>query len=52
VIENDFVTTPEAAYWTFSPIRLGAAKNGKLTPGDFNSLVRDSPQRFRFLNTE
>jgi hypothetical protein len=32
-----------------SLIRLGAAKNGKLTPSDFSGLVRDSPKRFGFL---
>jgi hypothetical protein len=52
VIENDLISTPESRLLDFSPRRLGAAKNGKLAPSDFNSLVRDSPKRFRFLNPE
>ena len=52
MIENELISTPESRLLDFSPIRLGAAKNGKLTPSDFNSLVHDSPKRFRFLNPE
>ncbi len=28
-------------------MRFGAAKDGKLTPSDFSSLVRDSPKHVR-----
>ena len=46
------MTTPDSRLLYLSIMRLGAAKNGKLTPSDFSDLVRDSPKRFRFLNAE